>query len=63
MLFELCERVQFISEGKLYQQHPVLQVFAHNIAGLPQVAHYMQNDRHFSEFPMNNKFARINDRH
>ena len=63
MLFELCERIQFISEGILLMKYPALHNYINHVALLPQIARYMQFNKNFNELPFNNKNAIINDRH
>ena len=63
MLFELCSRIQFISEGALFNKFQSLNNYGNRIALLPQITRYLQFDSTFMDLPFNNRNAKINDRH
>jgi len=37
ILFELCERIEFISESKLFKEYPILQRFHQNLMMVPEI--------------------------
>ena len=61
MLFELCERIQFLSDQKLFEEYPRLQTFHSDMMDLPEVSAYVSGNETFKSCPFNNKEARINN--
>ncbi len=61
MLFELCERIAFLTDGRLFEKEPMLQRHNQEIVMLPKILNYMQSDLDFKGRLFNNKVARINN--
>ena len=59
--FELCELIQFISEGQLFTQIPKLQEYSERVKALPRLAEYYADDTRCMKRPFNNKVAQINN--
>ena len=59
-LYEICERVEFFSDGKLLAENVSLLKHHHNVGLLPNIREYLESDA-FKQFPFNNKAARINN--
>ena len=63
MLLECCERIQFITNGQLFEKYGNLKNFHVRMSGLAEIAHYMVGDKDFKTWPFNNKSAIINNIH
>ena len=61
MLFELCERVHFLTDGRLYEEAPLLQKHNQEIVTLPPIVGYIAKNQEFKTRLFNNKIARINN--
>ena len=60
-LFELCDLMQFISDGQLFTQYPSLESFSERVKALPKLAEYYADDERCMKRPFNNKVAKINN--
>ena len=60
-MFELCELMEFISEGQLFQAQPSLKAYSDRIKGLPKLAEFYADDARCMKAPFNNKVAKINN--
>ena len=61
MLFELCERIQFLSSGKLFEEYPRLEAFHSDMMELQGIGAYFSDNENFKSYPFNNKEALINN--
>ena len=61
MLFELCERIKFLSSGKLFEEYPRLEAFHSDMMELPEIGAYFSDNDTFKSCPFNNKEALINN--
>ena len=59
--FELCELMEWISEGQLSQQNPTLQGYCERVKGLPRLAEFYADDEKCMKRPFNNKVAKLNN--
>ena len=59
--FELCELMNWISEGKLLDQNPVLAEYCQRVKSLPRLAEYYADDTRCMKSPFNNKVAKLNN--
>ena len=60
-MFELCDLMDFITEGELLGQYPTLKAYSDRVKGLPRVAEYYDDDERCMKRPFNNKVAKINN--
>ena len=60
-MFELCELMQFISQGELFRRYPKLEAYSTRIKSLPRLAEYYADDSRCMKRPFNNKVAKINN--
>ena len=60
-MFELCEMMEWISEGKLFKQYPKLQIYCERIKALPGMAEFYADDTRCIKRPFYNKVAKINN--
>ena len=58
-MFELCEFMEFISEGQLYQNFPSLKAYADRVKALPKLAEFYADDEKCMKAPFNNKIAKL----
>ena len=62
MLYELSERIQFISEGQLYAKSKTLEKYCQNVQMLPKIVDYIiRSDEALKASKFNNKNAKINN--
>ena len=59
--FELCDFMNWISEGQLYSKNPVLQDYFDRVKQLPRLAEFFADDEKCIKRPFNNKVAKINN--
>ena len=59
--FELCELMEWISEGRLYTKFPTLKAYSARIKDLPSLTEYWADDRRCMKRPFNNKVAKLNN--
>ncbi len=59
--FELCELMNFISEGALLTSYPTLAAYCDRVKGLPKMAEYYADDTKCMKAPFNNKVAKLNN--
>ena len=60
-MFELCEMMQWISEGKLFEQYPTLESYCERVKALPGMAEFYADDTRCIKRPFNNKVAKLNN--
>ena len=60
-MFELCQLMDFISEGQLFTQQPSLQQYCERVKSLPKLAEFYADDEKCMKRPFNNKIAKINN--
>ena len=60
-MFELCELMQFISQGELFRRYPKLEAYSKRIKGLPRLREFYADDTRCMKRPFNNKVAKINN--
>ena len=60
-MFELCEMMQWISEGQLFQKYPKLSSYCDRVKSLPGMAEFYAYDTRCIKRPFNNKVAKINN--
>ena len=60
-MFELCEMMQWISEGKLFEQYPVLHTYSERVKALPGMKEFYADDHRCIKRPFNNKVAKLNN--
>ena len=61
ILFELCDFMDFLSEGLLYERNPTLKDYFDRVKALPRLAEYYADDERCRKRPYNNKTAKINN--
>jgi len=59
--FELCELMNFISEGQLLANFPTLAAYCDRVKGLPKMAEFYADDAKCMKAPFNNKVAKLNN--
>ncbi len=59
--FELCELMNFISEGALLTSYPTLAAYCDRVKGLPKLAEYYADDAKCMKAPFSNKVAKLNN--
>ena len=59
--FELCQLMEFISEGQLFTQYAVLAEYCDRVKNLPKLAEFYADDDKCMKRPFNNKVAKINN--
>ena len=57
---ELCDFMQFLTEGSLYKNYPVLHQYFETVMGLPGLQQYWRSE-YCMKAPFNNKIAKINN--
>ena len=60
-MFELCELMDWISEGQLFSQNPSLHQYCERVKALPKLAEYYADDTKCMKRPFNNKIAKLNN--
>ena len=60
-LFELCELMQWISEGQLFTNYPNLLQYCDRVKALPKLAEFYADDTRCMKAPFNNKVAKLNN--
>ena len=58
-MFELCEFMQWISEGQLFSEFPQLHAYHERVKGLPRLSEYYADDTKCMKRPFNNKVAKL----
>ena len=61
IFFELCEFMEFISQGQLYQKYPELEQYSERVKELPRLSQFYADDEKCIKSPFNNKIAKINN--
>ena len=61
VLFELCELMQWISEGQLFTKNPTLLAHSNRMKALPRLSDFYQDDTRCMKAPFNNKVAKLNN--
>lgn len=61
MMLELCERIQFLSDGRLYQEHRVLENYTQNLMLDKRMSRYLMDDAQFKRRLFNASSAYINN--
>ena len=61
ILFEMCDLMNWISEGKLFEQNPTLEAYHDRIKNLPRLKQYYEDDTRCMKKPFNNKVAKLNN--
>ena len=61
IFFELCDLMQFISDGQLFERFPVLENYWMRVKELPRLKEYYEDDTKCIKRPFNNKIAKINN--
>ena len=60
--FELLELMAFLSQGQVFNDHPKLVSYHHNMANLPKLKEYLESDQcREKTYPFNNTHAKINN--
>ena len=60
-LFEMCDLMNWISEGQLFEQNPTLQAYWQRVRDLPGLQEYYNDDSRCMKRPFNNKVAKLNN--
>ena len=60
-MFELCDMMDWVSEGKLFQQNPSLANYSARMKALPGLAEFYADDNLCMKYPFNNKIAKLNN--
>ena len=60
-LFELCDLMNWISEGKLFEQNPSLNQLHESMLALPRLGEFYADDSRCMKSPFNNKIAKLNN--
>ena len=60
-LFELCDLMEFISEGDLFKKYEVLKEYSDRMKALPRLGEFYADDSKCMKRPFNNKVAKINN--
>ena len=60
-MFELCDMMDWLSEGKLFQQNPTLANYSARMKALPGLAEFYADDTLCIKYPFNNKIAKLNN--
>ena len=61
IFFELCDFMDWISQGMLYERNPTLQAYHNRVKSLPRLAEFYADDRKCIKRPFNNKVAKLNN--
>ena len=61
IFFELCDLMQFISDGQLFERFPVLENYWERVKELPRLKEFYEDDSKCIKRPFNNKIAKINN--
>ena len=61
VFFELCDFMEWISQGMLYQRNPTLEAFHGRMKALPKLAEFYADDEKCIKRPFNNKVAKLNN--
>ena len=60
--FELCEQLNHMASGKLFDKYPELGAYHHRFIELPGIAEAWKDDEKTMKYPFNNAFAGIGGR-
>ena len=60
-LFEMCDLMNWISEGQLFEQNPTLKQYYERVKALPRLNDYYNDDSRCMKKPFNNKVAKLNN--
>ena len=60
-MFELCELMQFISDGSLFTNYPKLDSYCARVKQLDGMSQYFHDEHACMKRPFNNKVAKINN--
>uniref|UniRef100_A0A7S3MRH6 glutathione transferase n=1 Tax=Favella ehrenbergii TaxID=182087 RepID=A0A7S3MRH6_9SPIT len=60
-LFEMCDLMNWISEGQLFEQNPSLERYYQRVKSLPRLSEYYADDERCMKRPFNNKVAKLNN--
>ena len=61
VLFELVDFMAWITEDRIYQQHPNLQAYFNRMRNLPKLKEFFEDDARCIKRPFNNKIAKLNN--
>ena len=61
IFFELCDLMQFVSEGRLFEKYPTLETYHERVKELPRLKEFYEDDTRCIKRPFNNKIAKINN--
>ena len=61
IFFELCDFMNWIAQGKLFEGYPVLLEYFNNVKALPRLAEFYADDERCMKRPYNNKIAKLNN--
>ena len=61
VMFELCDFMQWLSQGMLYERNPSLEAYFNRVMKLPRLKEFFADDQKCIKRPYNNKIAKINN--
>ena len=61
IFFELCDFMDWISQGVLYERNPSLQTYHERMRTLPRLSEFYGDDSKCIKKPFNNKVAKLNN--
>ena len=61
VMFELCDLMNWLTNGDIYNHYPNLKQYFDRVANLPRLKEFFEDDARCIKRPFNNKVARINN--
>ena len=61
ILFEFCDWMNWVTEGSVYTEYPVLVAYHTRISSLKGIAEYYGDDSKCFKKPFHNLFSKINN--
>ena len=59
--FELCDFLDWVSQGLVYERNPTLKAYHGRVSKLPRLAEFYGDDDRCIKRPFNNKVAKLNN--
>ena len=59
--FELCDFMDWISEGRLFAEQEVLLAYSNRVKELPKLKEFYADEEKCMKRPFNNKVAKLNN--